>query len=149
MYCDQVNNISGPYWAKRINLLLDHLGCRNYRTYFDVNVNYYPMLKQRLCDQYIQEWNACINNLPKLALYCRFKKTFELEKYIVSVYNYELRRHISCFRLSSHKLEIETGRYNSVTRENRICKGCTSNMIESEFHFLLYCTMYKIYEKNI
>ena len=100
-------------------------------------------MTQRLCDQYIQEWNACINDLPKLSMYCKLKKTFELEKYIVTVKNNALRRHISCFRLSSHKLEIETGRYYGVTRENRICKYCTSGMIETEFHFLLCCTMYK------
>ena len=84
MYFDQVNNIhvhvSGSCWAKRINSLLDHLGCSDYRTNFDVNVNYYPMLKQRLCDQYIQEWNTCINILPKLSMYFKLKKTFELEK---------------------------------------------------------------------
>jgi len=32
MYCDQGNNISGPCWAKRINSLLDQLGCSDYRT---------------------------------------------------------------------------------------------------------------------
>ena len=56
--------------GQTLNLLLDHLGCSDYRTNFDISVNYYPMLKQRLCDQYIQEWNACINNLPKLSMYC-------------------------------------------------------------------------------
>jgi len=46
MYCDQGNIISGPCWAKRINSLLDYLGCSDYRTNFDVNVNFYPWLKQ-------------------------------------------------------------------------------------------------------
>ena len=73
-------------------------------------------------------------------MYCKFKKTVELEKYIVTVKSNDLRR---CFRVSSHKLEIETGRYYDVNRENRICKCCTSGMIETEFHFLFCCTMYK------
>ena len=72
------------------------------------NVNYYPMLN-RLCDQFIQEWNACINNLHKLSMYCKFQKTFELEKYIVTVKNNDLK----------HKLEIETGRYY-VLRDNSL-----------------------------
>ena len=50
---------------------------------------------------------------------------------------------ISCLRLSSHKLEIETGRSYGVTRENRICKCCSSGMIETEFHLLLCCILYK------
>ena len=68
---------------------------------------------------------------------------FEVEKYIVTVKNNDLRRHNSCFRLSSDKLEIETGRFYGITRENRICKCCTSSMIETEFRFLLCCSMYK------
>jgi len=143
MYCDHSNIISGPCWAKRINSLLDHLGCSDLRTNFDVGVNYHPMLKQRLFDQYIQEWYACINNLPKLYMYCKFKKTFELEKNTLLLLKNDLRRHNSCFRLSVRTLEIETGRYYGVTREIRICKCCTSGMIETESHFLLCCTMYK------
>jgi len=61
----------------------------------------------------------------------------------VTVKNNGLRKHISCLRLFSHKLEIETGRYYGITRENRICKCCTSGMIETEFQFHLCCTLYK------
>ena len=32
-------------------------------------------------------------------------------------------------------LEIETGRYYGVTREQRICKQCNLNVIENEQHF--------------
>lgn len=85
LYNDQVRNISGTCWAKRINSVIDHLGFNEIRHNFSVNVNYFAVLKQRLCDQYIQEWKACINNLPKLAMYCRFKKTFEFEEYINAV----------------------------------------------------------------
>jgi len=48
MYCDQGNIISGPCWAKRINSLLDYLGSSDFRTNFDVSVNYYPMLKTEI-----------------------------------------------------------------------------------------------------
>ena len=49
---------------------------------------------------------------------------------------------MSRFRLSSHNLEIETGRYNNIARENRICKFCNQNAIETEYHFLLCCSAY-------
>jgi len=68
----------------------------------------------------------------ELYLYCKYKKTLELEKYIVTVNN-DIKRHLSCFRISSQKIKIETGRYNGVTRVNRICKFCTSGMIETAF----------------
>jgi len=74
-------------------------------------------------------------------MYCRFKKSFEFEKYIVSVNNNNLRKQLSIL-----EIEIETGRYNGVTRDN---KCCTSYMIESEFHFLLCCTMVSRTTKKI
>ena len=36
---------------------------------FDVNIDYFPMLKQRLRDQYIQNWSDAINSQPKLDYY--------------------------------------------------------------------------------
>jgi len=50
-------------------------------------------------------------------MHCKFKNTFEIGKYIITIKNNDLRRHISCFRLSSHKLKIET---------NKISLGNTS-----------------------
>ena len=73
MYCDQVNNMSSPCWSKRINSLVDQLGCSYFITIFDFNIKYYPIIQQRLYDKYIQKWNACIHNLPKLSLYCTNK----------------------------------------------------------------------------
>ena len=43
------------------------------------------------------------------------------------------------FRLSSHKLEIETGRYRNIERSERKCTYCSTNEIEDEYHFLLTC----------
>ena len=49
---------------------------------------------------------------------------------------------MSKFRLSSHCLEIEVGRYNRIPREERKCKLCNQNVCESEYHFLLCCPLY-------
>ena len=43
------------------------------------------------------------------------------------------------FRESAHSLEIEVGRYSNVPRENRLCKYCNLNVVESEYRFLLSC----------
>jgi len=37
------------------------------------------MLKQRLRDQYLQDWSTNINSSPKLAHYFKFKDTFVLK----------------------------------------------------------------------
>ncbi len=39
-------------------------------------------------------------------------------------------------------LAIKTGRCNNILVENRLCEMCDLNDVESEFHFLLYCTLY-------
>jgi hypothetical protein len=44
------------------------------------------------------------------------------------------------FRVSDHSLEIESGRYKSITREERKCKNCNLNEIGDEYHFFLKCT---------
>jgi hypothetical protein len=45
-------------------------------------------------------------------------------------------------RISVHSLNIETGRYNSTPREQRLCKFCPSS-VEDEKHFILHCPKYQ------
>ena len=56
--------------------------------------------------------------------------------------NDNLRKLFSSFRLSSHNLEIEAGRFNGIDRANRLCKLCSQRVVENEYHFLLCCTKY-------
>ena len=39
-------------------------------------------------------------------------------------------------------LAIETGRYTRTPVDERLCRSCDSNAIETEFHFLFECDMY-------
>ena len=54
---------------------------------------------------------------------------------------------LSNIRMSSHKLELETGGYKNIERENRLCKSCNMKKIETEEHFLLECTAYNHHRK--
>ena len=141
-YVDQCNNVISTCWAKRINSIIDHLGFANIRINFDNNFNCVPTLKRRLKDQFIQEWGETINSMPKLVTYCKFKNTFCFEEYLNKLHNNDLRQLLARFRLSSHNLEIETGRYNRIDRDSRYCKLCNQNRIENEYHFLLCCPKY-------
>ena len=51
-------------------------------------------------------------------------------------------------RLSSHRLEIETGRYSNIDRRDRLCKLCNQNAVESEYHFILCCCKYTSIRKK-
>ena len=51
--------------------------------------------------------------------------------------------------MSSHRLEIETGRWakpNKIIRENRKCHVCST--LEDEFHFLFECCLYNDFRKR-
>ncbi len=54
------------------------------------------------------------------------------------------------FRISSHKLKIETGQYTRTKTEiyQRICTYCNSHEVENETHFLCKCR-YFTDERNI
>ena len=43
---------------------------------------------------------------------------------------------------SIHKLRIETGRYDNLPRDERLCNLCNCNRIEDETHFLLDCSSF-------
>ena len=54
---------------------------------------------------------------------------------------------MSRFRMSCHKLHIETGRYNSssfrLKPEERLCIYCRDKQCEDESHFFINCSLYK------
>ena len=50
--------------------------------------------------------------------------------------------------LSAHRLHIETGRYNKIPRDNRLCKNFSPKKIEDEVHFLLKCPKYTPMREN-
>lgn len=84
----------------------------------------------------------CVNSLSKLDYYVKFKTSFCYEEYMDKISNDSLRKYFSRLRLSSHSLEIEFGRFNGTIRENRLCKLCNQNTVESEYRFMLCCTKY-------
>ena len=45
---------------------------------------------------------------------------------------------ITRFRLGSHNLPIETGRWSRIPRENRLCSRC--NVMGDEYHFVFHCS---------
>ena len=142
---DAENNISynGSNWAFQIKSLLDELGL----TYIWLQQTEmripFSLIKQRIIDSFTQSWYGTINNSNRLLLYSRYKHDFEQEKYLDFIQDNKFRTALTKFRLSSHDLAIERGRYESIPRNERICKYCNQNMTENEYHFLLVCPLYR------
>ena len=123
--------------------MLDTLGLGYFWQDQEIADIYLPTIKQRILDQYYQSWYRNINNSRRLSTYCRFKHSFNLEPYLDTIYERKFKIALTRFRLSSHRLEIERGRYFDIDRTERKCKNCTQNTIENEYHFLLVCPLYE------
>jgi hypothetical protein len=89
--------------------------------------------------KYTTFWQHNLNNSSKLSFYSTFKNEYKLEDYLIAIKKQLKRTTLSKFRISCHKLRIECGRYQNITREKRICEFCESGEIEDEYHFVLSC----------
>ena len=69
--------------------------------------------------------------------YKHLSKQKHLQQYLVKHTSTKCRKIITKFRVSAHKLSIETGRYDAVIRNNRKCAKCNLDDTEDEFHFIL------------
>ena len=137
------NSYNNQNWAYQIKSTLETLGLNYIWTGMHNNNSNINIIKQRLVDQYKQTWYGSINNSRRLSSYCRYKHEFKLELYLDTIHEKRFKIALSRFRLSSHRLEIEQGRYHDIPRNERLCKFCSLNCIESEYHFLLVCPFYK------
>jgi hypothetical protein len=95
-------------------------------------------LKQLFSSTWVEEREGFSVN-SKLELFVSLKEKFELSKYLKGTLNPSYRSAIAKIRLSAHKFPIETERYLSIPRDDRICPfGCQS--LGDEYHFLFNCT---------
>ena len=107
-------------------------------------------IKNKLNEYYISFWeNSLKSENGKLPTYKLFKTTFGMETYLDAINDKGTIKHLSSFRISAHRLQIERGRYTRPrTRvEDRLCAVC--NKIEDEFHFMFECEKYRVYRNNL
>ena len=86
----------------------------------------------------------------KMRTYKLFKSSLVKEDYL-NIKNAKLRRAMTKFRISAHRLAIELGRYNKppLPPEERICTTCPNKPIEDEQHFILECHKYDTDRKGL
>ena len=77
--------------------------------------------------------------------YNSLKRSEGSEKYLKDIHNSTLRNCLSRFRLGSHWLEVESGRWQRKLREDRICNTCEHTnvaQVEDEEHMVKTCPLY-------
>ena len=111
----------------------------NYSSLNDCKVKQYiNVMKQK----YISHWNQTLQNSQKLSFYNTIKNNSSPFTNLVLTRRNPLRKTLLKLRISCHKLRIETGRYDNIPRNERLCHFCNCNNIEDETHFLLDCSAY-------
>ena len=132
---------NGANWAFQIKCILDSIGLSNlYMQQFDIEIPF-SLIKQ-------QTWYASVNNSNRLLTYARYKHDFNFKTYLDVITEKKYRIALSQFRLSSHDLETERGRFVNVNRDERTSRFCNGNHIENEYHFLLICHLYRDIRKT-
>ena len=119
----------------------------------DNKISVANMLLKRQIDQFNQTSLETIMESSKLRLLSLVKQNAGRETYLTAIINPNHRRAMSQFRLSSHSLEIERGRYNSTPPEKRFCTYCKDMMgrevVENEEHFVFDCPLSEELRENL
>ena len=87
----------------------------------------------------------------KLRTYAVMKKEYKLEDYLTTDLSRKKATNLAQLRTSAHNLAIETGRYARpvVPSGERKCKMCAIDEVEDETHFLIRCTAYEEYRRQL
>ena len=71
----------------------------------------------------------------KLRTYRMLKTEFETEAYVKCILGRQQRSAFARFRCGTAAIRIETGRYEGLLKNERICPVC-ENVVEDEYHVL-------------
>ena len=144
MLADIDNNNRKTNWALLVKKLLANLGF--YEVWLQQSVGddgiFLSLVKQRLKDNFVQKWNEELNRSSR-AIFYRCIANFEFSPYLDMITVKKFRLALAKLRTSSHRLEVEMGRWARPERtalENRKCKHCQT--LEDEYHFILICPLY-------
>ena len=106
-------------------------------------VNFCHSLKSNLEEQYVRFWKDQIQqqkNQGKLRTFKKFKTNLNFEEYLNEISNIKHRQAVTKLRISSHRLPVESGRYNNIPFDERTCKLCNLNEVGNEQHYLMQCS---------
>jgi hypothetical protein len=141
----ELGNVNDGNWAFQIKSILQEHGFLYVWLQQSDIYTQIPFLeiKQRIIDNFLQRWYSEVVNSRRLETYSLFKHAFERERYLEVITDQRFKNALARFRTSSHRLNIEIGRYNNVPRDQRVCLSCNMNILENEYHFLLVCPKYR------
>ena len=140
-YCrdrDQLSNTRG--WATQLKDILTRNGFAYlWEGGLGVIPHYYAkVIKQRLIDQYKQQWHTDIENSDRYSTFRTFKHEHKREQYLTEIKVAKYRKLFTRMRLGI--TELNNNKVHTQPDKPRTCPFC--NVIEDEEHFLLACPKY-------
>ena len=98
---------------------------------------------ERLSDVFFQNWSERLSMSSRAIFYKSIKLNWSFGQYLELVNVTQHRKSLCKLIVSSHRLRIETGRWERppVPREMRQCEICHQG-VEDEFHFVCVCPAY-------
>ena len=138
------SHINTVNWVSKVQTLLSTHGF--YEVWLnqgvgDINL-FLNVFKRRVDDNFIQKWSTELNESSRALFYRQFS-AFEFATYLDIINITKYREAFTRLRVSSHRLEVECGRWRkpvSVPFKDRKCQQC--NTLEDEYHFLIECNNY-------
>ena len=147
--CYNEMKAKGDSWLVNIMEELNRIGLGYIWDLNEVNESILPIFRKRLVDIFRQECSEKFNNCSKGLLYKHVSTEFCLQSYLKKAVDNQYLKDIARIRLSSHRLNVETGRYQNIDRRNRLCTLCNLEDIEDEFHFILKCPHFEALRKAL
>ena len=115
----------------------------------DVN-QFYKLFRSRANEISINKWRGRIEGSTRADFYKVYKRNFGTAKYLSCVVSISNRKALSRLMTSSHRLRIETARWEkprAPPRHERKCKIC--NKLDDEYHFVMDCSALNIIRKQL
>ena len=106
------------------------------------------MVKNKLLKSCREKWWVAASEMPKLRT---FMELYNDQDHRGLVYTHLTRRQRSLvvkFKIGIMSLSIEKGRFTNVPLENRLCHICSEDLLEDEYHFILFCDALKDVRTN-
>ena len=100
------------------------------------------MFSSKLLEIHNREWNLNLATKPKLRSYVTFKENYSTEDYVKYCLSRKKRSILAQFRIGILPIALETGRFKGIDVNERYCKLCSENTVESEKHLLCHCPLY-------
>ncbi len=143
LYSQHEANVIHSRWMQNVKSILTEVGVPGlWYNQVDINASWLNQhTRTQLQNQFLQSWLASIDISSLGINYKIFKSEFIIEPYLINVPE-RLRKSLTRFRTSNHRLAVETGRWTGTPRELRVCGKCNSGALGDEFHFLFECRHY-------